>query len=155
VLSLQVRCIFIFETGTIQLQNQSLLMSKVLFRFSLYSFYLSFHLLLIVIKHIQDFLCLIVHLMNLNTSVQILITRVPMIAIEITNICPKLKKLYMLYRVRYIQVEDLVKKSKNILSISSPLLMLLNYVSYCNCEIKLVQKCHINPHLTKKNKNPF
>ena len=114
MLSLQVRCIFIFETGTIQLQNQSLLMSKVLFRFSLYSFYLSFHLLLIVIKHIQDFLCLIAHLMNINTSVQILITRVPMIpiAIEITNICPKLKKLYMLYRVRYIQVEDLVKKAK-------------------------------------------
>lgn len=114
MLSLQVRCIFIFETGTIQLQNQSLLMSKLLFLFSLYSFYLSFHLLLIVIKHIQDFLCLIAHLMNINTSVQILITRVPMIpiAIEITNICPKLKKLYMLYRVRYIQVENLVKKAK-------------------------------------------
>ncbi|AFU12450.1 hypothetical protein MC28_1028 [Bacillus thuringiensis MC28] len=34
------------------------------------------------------------------------------IAIEITNICPKLKKLYMLYRVQYIQVENLVKKAK-------------------------------------------
>lgn len=68
-------------------------MSKVLFRFSFYSFSYSFPLLLIAIQHIQDFLCLIVHLIYMNTSLQILITRPPMIpiAIEITNVCPKLK----------------------------------------------------------------
>lgn len=44
-------------------------------------------------QYIQDFLCLIVHLINVNKSVQILRTRPPMIpiAIEITNVCPKLK----------------------------------------------------------------
>lgn len=44
-------------------------------------------------QYVQDLLCLIVHLIYVNTSLQILITRPPMIpiAIEITNVCPKLK----------------------------------------------------------------
>lgn len=92
---LKVRCVFIFEKSTIQLKDQSLLMSKVLSRFSLYSFSSSFHSLLIAIKHIQGFLCLIVHLMNVNKSVHILIARPPIIpiAIAINNIFPKLREV--------------------------------------------------------------
>lgn len=51
--------------------------------------------LLITIKHIQDFFCLIVHQMKVNKSLHILVIRAPIIpiTIEITNICPKLKEL--------------------------------------------------------------
>lgn len=89
-----VRCVFIFDKSTIQLIEQLLLVTKVLSRFSLYSFSYSFHSLLKTIEHIQVVLCLIDHLIYVNTSLQILIARPPIIpiAIEITNICPKLKE---------------------------------------------------------------
>ena len=84
---------FIFDKSTIQLIEQLLLVTKVLSRFYAILF-LVISFLLITIKHIQVFLCLIVHLIYVNTSLQILIARPPIIpiAIEITNICPKLKE---------------------------------------------------------------
>ncbi len=50
--------------------------------------------LLITIKHIQDFFCLIVHQMKVNKSLHILVISAPIIpiTIEITNIWPKLKE---------------------------------------------------------------
>ena len=121
-------------------------MSKVLSRFLLCSFSYSFHPLLVAIKHSQDFLCLIVHLMNVNKSVKILIARPPMIpiAIEITNVCPKLKVVvYVMQRTTHTSKTS-GKESKNFLSISSALLCFI-YLFYCSFEIKLVQKFHLDP----------
>jgi len=69
-------------------------MPKVLSRFSPYSFSDSFHPLLVTIKHSQDFFCSIVHWIKVNKSLHILIIKPPIIpiAIEITNIFPKLKE---------------------------------------------------------------
>lgn len=131
-------------------------MPKALLHFSLYSFSQSFHLLLIAIQRIQDFLCFIVHLIYINTSLPILITRPPIIpiAIEITNICPKLKEfVYVMQRTIHISKTS-GKESKNFLSISlSPLYFI--YIFYCNFEIQFVQKFHLDPHFMKNNKNPF
>ena len=131
-------------------------MPKALLHFSLYSFSQSFHLLLIAIQRIQDFLCFIVHLIYINTSLPILITRPPIIpiAIEITNICPKLKEfVYVMQRTIHIS-KTYGKESKNLFNIPlSPLYFI--YIFYCSFEIKFVQKFHLDNHFTKKEYEPL
>lgn len=75
-------------------------------------------------QYIQDFLCLIVHLINVNKSVQILRTRPPMIpiAIEITNICTKLRVVVYVMQKTTHTSKTSGKESKNFLNISSTLL---------------------------------